>query len=60
MENTNNLKKAQEWEQRMIEKGHYREHFFKVFADQVNKLFDIPIAILEIGSEPGHLAERLI
>ncbi len=60
MENTNNLKKAQEWEQRMIENGHYREHFFKVFADQVNKLIDTPITVLEIGLELGHLAERLI
>lgn len=60
MENTKSLKKAQEWEQRMIEKGLYREHFFKVFAGQVNKLFDTPITVLEISSGPGHLAERLI
>jgi ubiquinone/menaquinone biosynthesis C-methylase UbiE len=56
----NNFKKAQEWEKRMIEKGHYREHFFKIFAEQINKLFNMPVSILEIGSGPGHLAERLI
>ncbi len=59
-EDSTNFKKALEWEKRMIEKGHYREHFFKIFAEQINKLFNMPVSILEIGSGPGHLAERLI
>ena len=54
------LKQAQEWEQRMIEKGHYREHFFCAFSDQIKTLFGNPLSILEIGSGPGHLAQRLI
>ena len=54
------LKEAEKWEQRMIKTGSYREHFFEIFTSQIDELFDEPISILEIGSGPGHLAERII
>ena len=58
--NLESLKEAEEWEEKMIRTGLYRDHFFDAFSSQIEKLFDEPPSILEIGSGPGHLAERIL
>lgn len=55
-----NLRKAKEWEDKMIRTGSYRNHFFKKFTHQINSLFDKPSSFLEVGSGPGHLAECIL
>jgi len=54
------LRKAKEWESRMIEHGFYREHFFQQIVNEIALLSDGPTSILEIGSGPGHLAEKIL
>jgi SAM-dependent methyltransferase len=54
------LKEAEEWEEKMIRTGLYRDHFFDAFSIQIDRLFEEPASILEIGSGPGHLAQRII
>ncbi len=54
------LQKAKRWENSIIENGFYREHFFQQIVKEMSILSDGPLSILEVGSGPGHLAERVM
>jgi SAM-dependent methyltransferase len=54
------LIEAKKWENRIIENGFYRELFFQKILKEITLLSDIPLSILEVGSGPGHLAERIM
>lgn len=68
MKNTNqpfsgseeSLREAKRWENSIIKNGFYREHFFQQIVKEISRLSDVPLSILEIGSGPGHLAERIM
>jgi len=51
---------ARDWEEQTVKNRPYRPHFFAAFADALNGQFQHPIAVLELGSGPGHLAEFVL
>jgi hypothetical protein len=48
------------WEDETIKCRPWRPQFFAAFAEILNKHFDRPFTLLELGSGPGHLAEQLL
>jgi SAM-dependent methyltransferase len=38
----------------------WRAEFFTAFVDAINRAFDRPVTILELGSGPGQLAEAIV
>jgi SAM-dependent methyltransferase len=53
-------RQARAWEEGTIARRPWRPKFFAAFAAALNERFDEPIEILELGSGPGHLAERIL
>ena len=48
------------WEADTIQRRPWRPKFFQAFAAALNANFTWPIAVLELGSGPGHLAEAIL
>ncbi len=48
------------WVENTIRRRPHRPHFFSAFAEALNARHTAPIDILELGSGPGHLAERML
>jgi len=48
------------WVDDTIRRRPYRPHFFAAFAEALNARHIAPTDILELGSGPGHLAERIL
>ena len=51
---------ARQWERDTIEARPWRPEFFAAFVSALNGKFHRPFTILELGSGPGHLAERIL
>lgn len=48
------------WAKDTVERRPYRPHFFAAFVDALNATRTAPLDVLELGSGPGHLAERIL
>ena len=51
---------ARQWERDTIEMRPWRPEFFAAFVSALNRKFDHPFTVLELGSGPGHLAEKIL
>ena len=51
---------AREWEANTIKIRPFRPRFFDAFVGALNETFARPIAVLELGSGPGHLAKEIL
>src|SRR4051812_45686094 len=55
-----NPEEARAWAERANAKRPSREKFFQAFADQIASLGQQDVSVLELGSGPGFLAERIL
>ena len=51
---------ARAWEEHTIRIRPFRPHFFAAFVSALKENLAGPIAVLELGSGPGHLAEQIL
>jgi hypothetical protein len=54
------MKDARTWAEEVTEKRPWREDFFKFFIEELRPYSGPDLAILEIGSGPGFMAEKII
>jgi SAM-dependent methyltransferase len=54
------LAQARQWERDTIEARPWRPAFFAAFVSALNGKFDRLFTVQELGSGPGHLAERIL
>ena len=51
---------AREWAASAMSKRPWREQFFQQFVDELRALDGAPLRVLELGSGPGFLAQRIL
>jgi SAM-dependent methyltransferase len=54
------LAQAKAWERDTVARRPWRPEFFAAFIAELNRCFAEPFVVLELGSGPGHLAERIL
>ena len=55
-----NSEHAKRWIEETAHKRPWRPEFFNLYVEALNEKFDHPIAMLELGSGPGLLAEQIL
>ena len=53
-------RQAEHWVENTTKKRPWRVEFFGAFVAQIDRHFDQPVAVLEVGSGPGLLAEHIL
>jgi ubiquinone/menaquinone biosynthesis C-methylase UbiE len=54
------MEDAREWAATVMSKRPWREQFFQQFINQLRVIDSVPLRVLELGSGPGFLAQRIL